>query len=149
MILKHVGWSVVVFGSIPKSNLWSVDCTQVSDSGPLGLLFLKEIVASPTYCKCGYFRLGKISRKYWQYATPFSLIKSLLSFYFRKGGLSVKKAISRKLPPREISAFTVHTCMYAYIDLATPIMNSLKLPKKNHIPEPFFLIISLLLFGPH
>ena len=39
VILKHVGWSVVVFGSIPKSNFWSVDCTQVSDSGPLGLLF--------------------------------------------------------------------------------------------------------------
>ena len=38
VILKHVGWSVVVFGSIPKSNFWSVDCTQVSDSGPLGLL---------------------------------------------------------------------------------------------------------------
>ena len=40
VILKHVGWSVVVFGSIPKSNFWSVDCTQVSDSGLLGLLFL-------------------------------------------------------------------------------------------------------------
>ena len=122
----------------------------------LYIFFLKEIVASPTYCKCGYFRLWKISRKYWQDlsrgvfawgtfrenigktfhvgvffhdATPFSLIKSLLSFYFRKGGISVKKAISRKLPPREISAFTVH--MYAYIDLATPIMNSLKLQKKK------------------
>ena len=47
MILKHVGWSVNVFGSIPKSNFWSVDCTQVSDSGPLGLLFdlLPDIVS--------------------------------------------------------------------------------------------------------
>ena len=38
MILKHVGWSFVVFGSILMSNFWRVHCTQVSDSGPLGLL---------------------------------------------------------------------------------------------------------------
>ena len=51
MILKHVGWSVVVFGSIPKSNFWSVDCTQVSDSGPLGLLFsAPEPKAQVHYC---------------------------------------------------------------------------------------------------
>ena len=36
---QHVGWIVVIFGSIPKSNVWRVHCTQVSDSGPLVLLF--------------------------------------------------------------------------------------------------------------
>ena len=40
MILKHLGWSVVLFGSILKSNFWHVHCTQVSDSGPLGLLLI-------------------------------------------------------------------------------------------------------------
>ena len=38
MILKHVGWSFVVFGSILMSNFWRVHCTQVSDSGPHGPL---------------------------------------------------------------------------------------------------------------
>ena len=38
MILKQVGWSFVVFGSILMSNFWGVHCTQVSDSGPHGPL---------------------------------------------------------------------------------------------------------------
>ena len=38
MILKHVGWIFVVFGSILMSNFWRVHCTQVSDSGPHGPL---------------------------------------------------------------------------------------------------------------
>ena len=38
MIFTHMGWSVVVFGSIPKSNFWHVHCTQVSDRDPLDLL---------------------------------------------------------------------------------------------------------------
>ena len=38
MILKHVGWSFVVFGAILMSNFWRVHCTQVSDSGPHGPL---------------------------------------------------------------------------------------------------------------
>ena len=40
MILKHVGWSFVVFGSILMSNFWHVHCTQVSDSGPHGPLVI-------------------------------------------------------------------------------------------------------------
>ena len=40
MILKHVIWSVVIFCSIPKSNVWCIHRSQVSDSGPLGLLFI-------------------------------------------------------------------------------------------------------------
>ena len=47
MILKHVRWSVVVFGSILKSNFLCFHCSQISDSGPLGLLFrLLEISPS-------------------------------------------------------------------------------------------------------
>ena len=40
MIQKHVGWSVVIFCSIPKSIFLCVHCSQVSDSGLLGLLFV-------------------------------------------------------------------------------------------------------------
>ena len=39
MIYKHVGWSVVIFCSIPKSIFFCVHCSQVSDSGLSGLLF--------------------------------------------------------------------------------------------------------------
>ena len=64
------------------------------------------------YCKRGYFRWGKISRKCWQDISrggnfhdisPISLIKSY-GFYFRAGEIFAKKVISRKtriLPPRE------------------------------------------------
>ena len=64
------------------------------------------------YCKRGYFRWGKISRKYWQDVsrggnfhdfTPSSFIKPYV-FYFRVGVIFAKKTKSRKtrkLPPRE------------------------------------------------
>ena len=69
-------------------------------------------LCSVDYCKRGYFRWGKISRKCWQYisrggnfhdTTPFSFIKSY-GFYFRVGVIFAKKTKaqkSRKLPPRE------------------------------------------------
>ena len=64
------------------------------------------------YCKRGYFRWGKISRKCCQDlslggnfrdSSQISLIKSY-GFYFRVGEIFAKKTISRKtrkLPPRE------------------------------------------------
>ena len=64
------------------------------------------------YCKRGYFRRGKISRKYWQDRSrggnfhdisSISFIKSY-GFYFPAGEIFAKKVISRKtrkLPPRE------------------------------------------------
>ena len=64
------------------------------------------------YCKRGYFRWGKISRKCWQDishggnfhdTTPISFIKAY-GFYFRVGVILAKKTKSqktRKLPPRE------------------------------------------------
>ena len=64
------------------------------------------------YCKRGYFRWGKISRKCWQDisrggnfhdSTPFSFIKAY-GFYFRVGVIFAKKTKARKtrkLPPRE------------------------------------------------
>ena len=87
MILKHVGWSVVVFGSIPKSNFWSVDCTQVSDSGPLGLLFTYVI-----YCKLVIIRHVSIFAifvsalndefTYWRIYIPMTICKWLLNNYY-------------------------------------------------------------------
>ena len=63
MILKHVGWSFVVFGSILMSNFLCVHCTQVSDSGPHGPLVVKiisipdEELFSEAYvgCTASYF----------------------------------------------------------------------------------------------
>ena len=64
------------------------------------------------YCKRGYFRWGKISRKCWQDisrggnfhdTTPISFIKAY-GFYFRVGVIFAKKTKARKtrkLPPRE------------------------------------------------
>ena len=64
------------------------------------------------YCKRGYFRWGKISRKYWQDisrggyfhdTTPNSFIK-VYGFYFCVGVIFAKKTKARKtrkLPPRE------------------------------------------------
>ena len=64
------------------------------------------------YCKRGYFRWGKISRKCWQDisrggnfhdTTPISFIK-VYGFYFRVGVIFAKKTKARKtrkLPPRE------------------------------------------------
>ena len=65
------------------------------------------------YCKCGYFRWGKISRNCWQVdfsrggnfhdVSPISLIKSY-GFYFPAGEIFANKTISRKtqkLPPCE------------------------------------------------
>ena len=64
------------------------------------------------YCKRGYFRWGKISRKCWQDVsfggnfydtTPISFIKAY-GFYFHVGLIFMKKTKARKkrkLPPRE------------------------------------------------
>ena len=64
------------------------------------------------YCKRGYFRWGKISRKHWQDisrggnfhdTTPISFIKAH-GFYFRVGVIfakTTKARKTRKLPPRE------------------------------------------------
>ena len=76
--------------------------------------FITDMIPAPlfTYCKRGYFRWGKISRKCWQdisrggnfhETTPFSFISSY-GFYFRVGVIFAKKTKSRKtrkLPPRE------------------------------------------------
>ena len=43
MHLKHLGWSVVINSPIPKLNFWRGHCTQMSESGPLGLLFVKLV----------------------------------------------------------------------------------------------------------
>ena len=68
--------------------------------------FLKE------YCKCGYFRWGKILRKCWQdisregnfhETTPISFINAY-GFYFRVGVIFAKKTKARKtrkLPSRK------------------------------------------------
>ena len=64
------------------------------------------------YCKRGYFRWGKISRKCWQDisrggnfydTTPISFINGC-GFYFRVGVIFAKKTKARKtrkLPPRK------------------------------------------------
>ena len=61
------------------------------------------------YCKRGYFRWGKISRKCWQDISrgsnfqdtnPFSFIKAY-GFYFRVGVIFAKKTKAQKLPPRK------------------------------------------------
>ena len=64
------------------------------------------------YCKRGYFRWGKISRKYWQDisrggnfqgTTPISF-REAYGFYFRAGIIFAKNAKAqktRKLPPRK------------------------------------------------
>ena len=70
------------------------------------------------YCKRGYFRWGKISRKCWQdisrggnfhETTPISFINAY-GFYFRVGVIFAKKTKARKtrkLPHAKISTFTV------------------------------------------
>ena len=71
-----------------------------------------------TYCKRGYFRWGKISRKCWQDisrggnfhdSTHIFFIKTYW-FYFRVGVIFAEKSKSRKtrkLPHAKISTFTV------------------------------------------
>ena len=71
-----------------------------------------KILYGMSYCKRGYFRWGKISRKCWQDvsrggnfhdSTHISFIKTY-GFYFRVGVIFAKKTKSRKtrkLPPRE------------------------------------------------
>ena len=71
------------------------------------------------YCKRGYFRWGKISRKRWQDLsrggnfhdiTHISLIKSY-GFYFHMGEIFAKNAISLKRENylhAKISTFTVY-----------------------------------------
>ena len=81
--------------------------------GREGPYFVKERSDSKNkYCKRGYFRWGKISRKCWQdisrggnfhETTPFSFINSY-GFYLRVGVIFAKKTKAqktRKLPPCE------------------------------------------------
>ena len=75
------------------------------------------------YCKRGYFRWGKISRKCWQYIsrggnfhdiTHISFIKAYW-FYFREGVIFAKKTKARKtrkLLPREY--FHVYSIIVAH-----------------------------------
>ena len=72
------------------------------------------------YCKRGYFRWGKISRKCWQDISrggnfpdtpPISFIKAY-GFYFRVGVIFAKKTKARKLPPRE--NFHVYSILSIY-----------------------------------
>ena len=91
-------WQWRVFGHIQTNN-------RTSET-------LYTLTVINKYCKRGYFRWGKISRKYgkdisiggnFHYTTRISLIKSY-GFNFRAGENFAKKAISRKtrkLPPRE------------------------------------------------
>ena len=66
----------------------------------------------PRYCKRGYFRWGKISRKCWQnisrggnfHDTTHISFKKAYGFYFRVGVIFAKMTKARKtrkLPPRE------------------------------------------------
>ena len=54
MILKHVGWGFVVFGSILMSNFWRVHCTQVSDSGPHGPLVIRPTCRDVLWYGAGF-----------------------------------------------------------------------------------------------
>ena len=87
---------------------------------PIHLLYLNTLLQS-IYCKRGYFRWGKISRKRWQDisrggyfhdTTPISFIKEY-GFYFRVGIIFAKKTTTRKtrkLTPRE--NFHVYSTSY-------------------------------------
>ena len=66
-----------------------------------------SLIFVSVYCKRGYFRWGKISRKCWQDISrggnfhdpaPISFIKAY-GFYFRAGVILAKKTKTRKLPP--------------------------------------------------
>ena len=90
------------------------------------------------YCKRGYFRWGKISRKCWQDLsrggnfhdiTHISFIKAY-GFYFRAGVFFTKKTKSRKtrkLPPRE--NFHVYSISYVTVSDAIAKTSSAKVPK--------------------
>ena len=88
-----------------------------------------------TYCKRGYFRWGKISRKCWQDvsrggnfhdSTHISFIKTY-GFYFRVGVIFAKKTKSRKsrkLPPREnfhVYSTFLKSFLYTYLDMTCRI----------------------------
>ena len=95
------------------------------------------------YCKRGYFRWGKISRKCWQDisrggnfhdAAPICFIKAF-GFYFRTGVIFAKKTKARKtriLTPRE--NFHVYSILYcnmsAKIDLNFVVQKKKKFFKK-------------------
>ena len=76
------------------------------------------------YCKRGYFRWGKISRKHWQDisrggnfhdTTPISFIKAY-GFYFRMGVIFAKTKAPKtwKLPPREnFHVYSITNYIYA------------------------------------
>ena len=103
------------------SSLWSERNPINLPVGPSILEILLHLVAAydlPVYCKRGYFRWGKISRKCWQdisrggnfhNATPISFIKAY-GFYFRVGVIFAKKTKAQKrenYPHAKISTFTV------------------------------------------
>ena len=81
------------------------------------------------YCKRGYFRWGKISRKCWQDISrggnfhdtaPISFIKAY-GFNFRVGVIFAKKTKARKMrklpptpPPKNFHVYSASLCHYHY-----------------------------------
>ena len=96
-------WDICVFICIYQHIKWTWKQQEVH---------VYNIKKKFLYCKRGYFRWGKISRKFCQHLShggnfhdisPISLIEHF-GFYFPAGEIFAKKAISRKsrkLPPRE------------------------------------------------
>ena len=115
----YTGWT---YNALSLSQLFSSKhpthklaiCRQPILPGKDRIFFVENhnYYGNMTYCKRGYFRWGKISRKCWQDisrggnfhdTTPFSFIKAYGS-YFRVGVIFAKKTKARKtrkLPPRE------------------------------------------------
>ena len=100
-----------------KLNLYQLDDLHLSNRGTVQLLY---------YCKRGYFRWRKISRKCWQDTSrggnfhdtnPFSFIKGY-GFYFRVGVIFAEKANTRKtrkLPPREnVHVYSTSIVLYRF-----------------------------------
>ena len=103
------------------------------------------------YCKRGYFRWGKISRKCWQDisrggnfhdTTPISFIKAY-GFYFRVGVIFAKKTRSRKtrkLPPRE--NFHVYSIAQRHISMLEILFSVISMHHKycsSHIASAILL----------
>ena len=96
---------LLVFGSYVSVSLHVVWLVCLSTHDSCTLHETQGIMCSK-YCKRGYFRWGKISRKCWQdishggnfhdtTCTPISFIK-VYGFYFHVGVICAKKAKSRK-----------------------------------------------------
>ena len=95
-----------------KRTLTHPDTWSCPTLGLASVLILRPFSPRTCYCKRGYFRWGKISRKCWQDisrggnfhdTTHISFIKAC-GFYFRVGvtfAMKAKARKARKLPPRE------------------------------------------------